>query len=108
MNNIKKILREQEEDKDITSVIERLIKSFMELEDPDEKYVCGFGVSNPKFQGKFKYIVMVYFNSGPNSRNWPRTQAVKMREEAILNEMQDYILGFLDVYVQMWSKTTEC
>jgi hypothetical protein len=102
---IKKVLKEEEK-RSLAKLIKNLVDDLLMNIDPDRDYVCSYELFEPTFGGKKMYKIIVTFISGPSGENWPRTQAVKVREEEILNEIQDYILNYFQVYVTMFSRIT--
>jgi len=114
---IRKILKE-EEAKSLFLPISKLIEYFLSKDDV-EKYVCDYklepflsidgreifttGNMGKRYQ---RIKVTIYFDSGHGSKNWPMTQAVRNKEEDIMNELQDLILNFVGVYVDMYSSST--
>ena len=111
---IRKVLREVEEEwserdyVDLSKQIRRVTDEFLELNDPDKKFICSYELSAPTFKGVFAYKMFIHFNVGPKSINWPRTQAVHLKEMGIMEDIQDFILNYIGVYVQMWSKPSSC
>lgn len=104
---IRRVLKE-EENKDLSKMIKTVVDTFLEDNDPDKELICGYELFTPRFQKKIKYKIFIHTNSGPNSKNWPRTQAFYQREETFANRIQDYILNYTGVYVEMYSRPSEC
>jgi hypothetical protein len=104
---IRRVLKE-EENNDLSKMIKTVVETFLEDNDPDKEFICGYELFTPTFQKKIKYKIFIHFNSGPNSKNWPRTQAVIRREETLGFDIQDYILNYTGEYVEMYSRPSEC
>lgn len=102
---IKKVLREEDEKKDLSKIIKRIVDTFLEDNDPEKEYITNYELRVHRFQGQPRYSLMINFSSGPNSKLWPKTQAVHTVEEAILNEIRDYVQGYVGVKVNMWSQS---
>jgi predicted house-cleaning noncanonical NTP pyrophosphatase (MazG superfamily) len=109
-HTIRKVLKE-EEVKSLFRPISKLVEYFLSKDDV-EKYVCDYKLEPGNFatgnMGKRyqRLKVTIYFDSGPGSKNWPMTQAVRYKEEDIMGELQDLILNSVGVYVDMYSSST--
>jgi hypothetical protein len=102
---IKKVLKE-DKIKFLFRIITKLIEDFLS-KDYVEKYVCDYKLEPGIMDKRYQTIkVTIYFDSGPGSKNWPMTQAVRYKEEDIMGELQDLILNLVGVYVAMYSSST--
>lgn len=90
----------------IGKVVERVLNK-----DPEKKFVCDYEVKeghktiNIKGEIHKKPKVIIHFNTGYNSPNWPTTMAVRERAENIMNEVQDKILSILGIYVEVFGQS---
>ena len=97
--------------KDFEPILRKLINHFLE-KNPNKKYVCGYEIGLGKFATKHtgeryqRYKVTLLFNSGYGSKNWPMTQAVLYREEAIMKELRSFINNLLGIIIDTYSKST--
>lgn len=106
-----RILSEEEKKKDLSVPVKKLIEYFL-MQSKDKEYVCDYKLELGKFATKHsgeryqRLKVTLYFDSGHGSKNWPMTMAVRYREERIMNELQDLILKFVGIIVDMYSSST--
>ena len=106
-----RILSEEEKKKDLSVPVKKLIEYFL-MQSKDKEYVCDYKLELGKFATKHsgeryqRLKVTLYFDSGHGSKNWPMTMAVRNREERIMNELQDLILKFVGIIVDMYSSST--
>ena len=99
--SIKRIL-EEETESDLTPVIEKLVKHFVE---ENEDVLCKIEVIHPSKrkvlmgQPPYKnYKLKLLFAGGPIELRW--------KNDVIGNEIQDYILNMLGIYVDIYRITT--
>jgi hypothetical protein len=92
--NIRSILREE---KDQTKLIKGIIDSSDIF---NYKYFCGFDIIRPE-EKTDQFLIKVYFVGGPNSKVWPRTQAVRNKEYNLIEELYEYIKSFVPFNIEM-------
>jgi hypothetical protein len=92
--NIRSILREE---KDQTKLIKGIIDSSDIF---NYKYFCGVDIIRPE-EKTDQFLIKVYFVGGPNSKVWPRTQAVRNKEYDLIEELFEYIKSFVPFNIEM-------
>jgi len=107
---ITKVLREQEVENDMSPIMSELLNSMITRNYED---VCKIEVKAPWDRktmsgGDYRnYAVKVYFISGPNTKNWPRTQAVRDKEEEIMGEIWETVYNFMGIGTDLYSSTVK-
>jgi len=105
-NTIKRVLREEESKDDMSPMITDLLNNIVVNDNED---VCKVEVTAPWNRetisgGDYKsYKVNVYFIGGYGSKNWPRTEAVKDKEENIMNEIWETVYNFMGIGTDLYS-----
>jgi hypothetical protein len=109
-HTIKRVLREEESKDDMSPMITDLLNNIVVNDNED---VCKVEVTAPWNRetisgGDYKsYKVNVYFIGGYGSKNWPRTEAVKDKEENIMNEIWDTVYNFMGIGTDLYSSTVK-
>jgi hypothetical protein len=94
-------------EKDQTKLIKDIIDSSGVF---DYKHFCGVDIIPPEertdqynFLNKnnVPFLIKVYFIGGPNSKVWPRTQAVRNKELDLMEELHEYIKSFVPFNIEM-------
>jgi hypothetical protein len=94
-------------EKDQTKLIKGIIDSSGVF---DYKHFCGVDIIPPEertdqynFLNKnnVPFLIKVYFIGGPNSKVWPRTQAVRNKEYNLIEELYEYIKSFVPFNIEM-------
>jgi hypothetical protein len=94
-------------EKDQTKLIKGIIDSSGVF---DYKHFCGVDIIPPEertdqynFLNKnnVPFLIKVYFIGGPNSKVWPRTQAVRNKELDLMEELHEYIKSFVPFNIEM-------
>jgi hypothetical protein len=94
-------------EKDQTKLIKGIIDSSGVF---DYKHFCGVDIIPPEertdqynFLNKnnVPFLIKVYFIGGPNSKVWPRTQAVRNKELDLIEELYEYIKSFVPFNIEM-------
>jgi hypothetical protein len=104
-HRIKRVLREEESEYDMSPMITDLLNKIIVVNNED---VCKVEVTAPWNRetisgGHYNdYAVKVYFIGGPKTKNWPRTQAVRDKEEEIMGEVWDTVYDFMGLYVDLY------
>jgi hypothetical protein len=102
---IRKILKEETE-KDLSPIISKLLDRTIVNSNDN---VCKIEVTAPWDRETLSevdyihYAVKVYFIGGPNTKNWPRTMAVVMKEENIMNEVWQTVYNFMGLCMDLYS-----
>jgi len=105
-HTIKRVLREEESKDDMSPMITDLLNNIVVNDNED---VCKVEVTAPWNRetisgGDYKsYKVNVYFIGGYGSKNWPRTEAVKDKEENIMNEIWETVYNFMGIGTDLYS-----
>jgi hypothetical protein len=92
--SIRRILREE---KDQTKLIKGIIDSSDIF---DYKHFCGVDIISPE-ERTGPFLIKVYFIGGPNSKVWPRTQAVRNKEYDLIEELHEHITSFVPFNIEM-------
>jgi len=109
-HTIKRVLREEESEDDMSPMITDLLNNIVVNDNED---VCKVEVTAPWNRetisgGDYKsYKVNVYFIGGYGSKNWPRTEAVKDKEENIMNEIWETVYNFMGIGTDLYSSTVK-
>jgi hypothetical protein len=91
---------------DLSPIITNLLERIIVVNNED---VCKVEVTAPWNRGTISggnyrgYAVKVYFIGGPNTKNWPRTMAVVMKEENIMNEVWQTVFNFMGLYIDLYA-----
>ena len=102
--SIRRILREE---RNATNILKDIIKSFNIF---DYENTCGFDIILPEENyDKYNFLdkkdvpftIKLYFIGGPNSKVWPRTQAVRRIENDIIEKLHDYIKSFFPFNIEI-------
>jgi len=95
------------EEKDHTKLIKGIIDSSDIF---DYKHFCGVDIITPEERSdrhnyfnkdKIPYLIKVYYVGGPNSKAWPRTQAIQNKELYLMDELLEYIKSFVPFNIEM-------
>jgi hypothetical protein len=105
---IKKVLRE-ESNKDLTPVIEKLLKGFV---DDHKDILCRVEVKHPDKRTKLphqeypyeNYRATFYFIGGYGSSNWPATRSVMVQFDDLMNEAWELIYDYTGQTLEMFTK----
>ena len=106
---IKRILNEERE-KDLSSVIKKLLQPTI---NNYKEIICNIDVASPSERERragslnFKYtsyMIIVTFVGGYGSENWPHTQEYSKKKENIINEIWKIVYNFLEIPCDMYSK----
>jgi len=107
-HTIKRVLREEESKDDMSPMITDLLNNIIVSNNED---VCKVEVTAPWnietiSGGDYKsYKINVYFIGGYGSKNWPRTESVKDKEENIMNEIWDTVYNFMGIGTDLYLRT---
>ena len=106
---IRRVLREElhstsGDEVDLSKHMESLLKTT--FVPSHEKDVCDVKVAKSfnKKSNKLGYVVTVYLIGGPNTRNFPVTQAVNTKMDSILDEAWNYVYDYFNVGVAVSRK----
>jgi hypothetical protein len=100
----------EEIEKDLSPIITELLDKIIVVNNED---VCKVEVTAPWNRktisgGDYRdYAVKVYFIGGRNTKNWPRTMAVVMKEENIMGEIWKTVFNFMGLYVDLYSDSVK-
>ena len=107
-HDIKRILRE-ETNKDLTPVMEMLLEGFV---NDHKDILCKVEVKHPDKRTKLphqeytykNYRATFYLIGGYGSSNWPTTQSVLTKYDALMNEAWELIHNYTGQALEMFSK----
>jgi hypothetical protein len=108
---IRKVLREETE-KDLSPLMERLLNDALVSRYENVckvKVTAPWNIESPDNKKYGNYAVTTYFISGPNTKFWPRTQAIRQNETEIMDEALNLIYDWFGKSVFLHYKhVNEC
>lgn len=93
-------------EKDLSPIITELLNKIIVTNNED---VCKVEVRAPWNRktmsgGDYRnYAIKVYFIGGPKTKNWPRTHAVRDKEEEIMGEIWETVYNFMGIATDLYS-----